>query len=375
MTQTLAEVLSGINDPHTIKTILTAAGVDDISDDELASASKSPSLNELYNRFLQRRENRSPSTRAQYKRTIPEFVEFANEQGITSPTAVGVEITDSFVDELQTVYESDSTVLTYTKNVRAWLKWVSQRGLCDDSVYKILDKDELGLTPRARDEALPAPKAMSILEELREKRRGTAKHALMELMWNGGPRIGGVHSIDVDDFLPEKSELKFRHRPDQGTRLKNGSEGDDTPGDGERNVELKDEVVESLNLYIQHDRPPVTDEYGREPLFATKQGRAAKSTIRRWVYEATSCRWGRNEKQLADCDGSCDPDSNVCTYSYYPHAIRRGAIVNHLSNGLRLDRASERFDVSIGTMKKHYDPRTKHQKKEDRKEAVRNAWE
>jgi transposase len=66
-------------------------------------------------------------------------------------------------------------------------------------------------------------------------------------------------------------------------------------------------------------------------------------------------------------------DTNVCPYSYYPHAIRRGAIVHHLSSGLRPDLASERFNVSIQTIKKHYDPRTKRKRKEDRSEAVRNA--
>jgi hypothetical protein len=84
-------------------------------------------------------------------------------------------------------------------------------------------------------------------------------HAVIEVLWNGGPRIGGLHSGDVDDFSPNKSELKFRHRPEQVTRLKNGAKRDDTPGDGEQNIELKQEVVEALKLYIQRERPSITD--------------------------------------------------------------------------------------------------------------------
>lgn len=374
MSGELAEVLSGINDPATIQKILSTTKIKDISNSNLPSSSEPPSLGELFDRFLDRRKNRSPSTKAQYKRTIPIFVNFAETKGVTSPISIEVETVEAFVDKLQAKHDADATILTYTKNVRTWLKWISQRDLCEESVYKILDQNKLGLSPKARDEALSVKRARAILVDLRKKRRGSPQHTVIELLWNGGPRIGGAHSTDLRDFDPERSELKFRHRPQSGTRLKNGSERDDTPGDGERNIALKEEVVEAIKLYVQRERPSVTDEYGRKPLFATKYGRASRSTIRRWVYEATSCRWGRPDSEIIKCDGSCDPDANICHYSYYPHAIRRGAIVNHLSNGLRPDRASERFDVSTEIIRKHYDPRTKHERKEDRAEAVRNAW-
>ena len=199
-------------------------------------------------------------------------------------------------------------------------------------------------------------------------------HALIELLWNGGLRVGGAYSLDVCDFDPENNEVQLRHRPESGTRLKNGSEDEDTTGDGERNVALKDRVIDAIKLYIETERPDVVDEHGREPLFATQYGRAARSTLRRKVYRATSCRWAPEDTDGPTCDGCCDPDSDICEYSYYPHAIRRGAIVNHLSGGLRPSIASERFDVSIPTLRKHYDPRTKRRRKEDRSDAVRSAW-
>lgn len=244
----------------------------------------------------------------------------------------------------------------------------------EEQVYRILDKDELGLSPKARDEALPEQTAKQILQYLRQRRRGSAIHAVLELLWNVGPRVGGVHSLDLRDFRPEDNTILFRHRPNTGTRLKNGSEDTQTSGDGERDNEVSDTVVQAITTYIKNDRPEVTDEYGRKPLFATKHGRAARSTIRRWVYEATSCRWAPMNSDAKMCEETCDPDSNVCPQSYYPHSIRRGAIVNHLSGGLRPDRASDRFDVSTKILKQHYDPRTKSKQREDRSEAVRSAW-
>lgn len=373
MSEELAEVLAEIDDPDIVEKVIDLADSTPPSGSESCPQEDVQLLEDLYDRFLSRRQDRAPSTRAQYKRTIPDFIDFAQENAIDTTAGLSTGLVDSYVDSLQERYDSDSTIITYTKNVRGWLGWLNKRGKCEESVYLILDRDELGLTPEARDEALPAPEAREILDNLRKQRRGSLMHALLELVWNSAMRIGGLNSLDVPDFDPSNNEIRLRHRPETGTRLKNGNE-ENGVGNGERNIELRDCVITALEEYIEGERPNVTDDYGREPLFATQYGRAAKSTIRRKIYAATSCRWTTGELEDQDCDGNCHPDSDVCPYSYYPHAIRRGAIVHHLSGGLRLDFASERFNVSIKTIKKHYDPRTERKRKEDRSEAVRNAW-
>ena len=366
----LADVLSEIDDPGVIHKILELTQSNYVSTGSSSPDRSGDTLSVLYERFIARRQNRSPPTLAQYKRTIPTFIDFAEDNDIYSPTEISTELLDSYIDTLQEEYDSDATIITYTKNVRGWLRWLNKRGQCPETVYRILDKDELGLTPKARDETLPGAQASAILQKLNRQRRGSLMHALIALLWNSGLRIGGARSLDLHDFVPQDNELRLRHRPNAGTRLKNGKEGNGT-GDGERNIVLSNRVVTALKQYIYHERKDVTDEYGREPLFTTQYGRASRSTLRRKVYQATSCRWVLNSD---GCDGDCDPDSNVCPCSYYPHAIRRGAIVHHLSGGLRQDIASERFDVSIPTLRKHYDPRTKRRRKEDRSAAVRNAW-
>lgn len=371
MNPELADILSRVEDSEAIERILSAV------DEDIVDQSVQPEmvpLSELYNRYLSRRQNRSPATLSQYKRTLPYFIEFADKNGVQRSNGITVALVDSFVDELREEFDSDATIHTYTKNVRGWFRWLSKRGLCPEEVCNILSKDELGLTPTARDEALPSEEAVQVLGKLRKQRRGSRIHALLELLWNGGLRIGGVHSLDVKDFRPDENELRIRHRPETGTRLKNGTEDSDTSGDGERNIVLRNQASDAIELYVATGRPESTDEYGREPLFPTSQGRAARSTLRRWIYQGTSCRWAPKECGEETCDGDCDPDSNVCSYSYYPHAIRRGAIVHHLSGGLRPDLASERFDVSVTVIRRHYDPRTKRRRKEDRAEAVRSSW-
>ena len=369
MTEALGEVLAQIDDPETVQQVLA-----ELSDTHAKSTfSCHSTLSGQYKRYLERRRNRSPATIAQYKRTIPPFVRFAAYQRVLSPDNLTTVLTDDYVNHLFEEHDADATICTYAKNVRAWLRWLHKRGLCDETVYRILDKEELGLSPEARDEAIPAADAMSLLDKLHQQRRGTAQHALLELVYNAGPRIGEVHSLDLSDFDPSSHDLSIRHRPATGTRIKNGDANDASPGDGERDIILHPRAVDALTSYIKTNRHEITDEYGREPLFAA-HGRAARSTLRRWIYEATSCRWAINQSSEINCDGSCNPDSNVCPHSYYPHAIRRGAIVSHLSNGLRPDRAAERFDVSIKVIREHYDPRSKSRRKDDRADAVREAW-
>lgn len=374
MTNSLAQALSKIDDVEAIQHLLDSAhGGEDFSTN-LNNANQQPTLEEFFDRYYNRRQNRSPATRAQYKRTIPVFIDFASANGVKRSAQISTELVDGFVHELQATYETDATIHTYTKNVRAWLRWLHKRQLCPKSVHTILGKEEIGLQPKARDEAIPASVANHILTNLRSKRRGSQHHALLELLWNGGPRLGGVHSLDLLDFDKSNTEIRLRHRPDTGTRLKNGNSKDEQPGDGERNVEISDAVIDAISHYIKFERPNQTDRFGRDPLFATQRGRAAKSTLRRWVYEATSCRWSPESANEENCNGNCDPDTDVCPCSYYPHAIRRGAIVHHLSGGLRPDYASGRFDVSTKIIKLHYDPRTKRQRKDDRSQLVRDSW-
>lgn len=365
VTDGLTQALANTDDPETIRHIINAA-TNSETETNWTSNGSPPSLESLYDRYLNRRKNNSPTTIAQYRRTIPGFVDFAAEHDVKSPTGLTTELVDQFVDKLYRQYYKDATILVHTKNVRAWLNWLNTRDYCPESVVAILNKDELGLEPTARDDAIPESEANHILDQLSSNRRGTVQHALFELIWNGGPRLGGIHSTDVRDFFPNEGILRVRHRPDSGTRLKNGE-------DGNRNIVLKDRVVDAIELYLSTERIDVEDAHGRRPLFSTGYGRAAKSTLRRWIYDVTSCRWAP-ESGDHYCDCSCDPDTDVCPYSYYPHAIRRGAIVRHLSGGLALDKASERFDVSPSVIKAHYDPRTESRRLEDRIDAVRNAW-
>jgi len=67
--------------------------------------------------------------------------------------------------------------------------------------------------------------------------------------------------------------MKVRHWSDTATPIKN-------KGDGERLVALSDDICELLDDWLENKRPDVTDEHGREPLLASREGRLQKTTLR-----------------------------------------------------------------------------------------------
>lgn len=141
-------------------------------------------------------------------------------------------------------------------------------------------------------------------------------------------------------------------------------------------IALSEQVCELLNDWLQYQRPPVTDEHGRTPLLATPQGRVAKTTIRRYVYKWSrpcaydgSCPHGR---EIEECEAANHNQASKCPSSKSPHTIRRGSITHGLNNDMPDKVVSDRANVSLAVLDRHYDRRTKREKMEQRREYLDN---
>lgn len=156
--------------------------------------------------------------------------------------------------------------------------------------------------------------------------------------------------LDADPYL------SFRHRPDQGTRLKNGtkSEGDLT---------IADSVAQVLEDYIDTSRMPVTDEYGRKPPVTTRNGRMTVSGMRRHFYAwSRPCAIGAacpHGKDVEACEAAQYFDAaSKCPSSHASYSARHGHITHLRRLGLPKSVISERCDVSAKIIEKHYDERS-----------------
>lgn len=223
----------------------------------------------------------------------------------------------------------------------------------------------------ARTESLEPEQAEAALQALRKFAYASAQHALLGLTWHTGLRSGTLRALDVGDFEPENDRLRIRHRPETDTPLKNGEIA-------ERYVTLGPEITEVLSDWIEHNRPDVTDEHGRTPLFATENGRAPVKTLRRWFRTATRpCNFG------GDCPHGKDPsecraaqtqtEAYACPSTVSGHPVRRGAITQYLRSDVPPRVVSDRMNVSQDILDEHYDVRSEDEKAEQRREYLNNV--
>ncbi|AZQ15479.1 site-specific integrase [Halorubrum sp. PV6] len=249
-------------------------------------------------------------------------------------------------------------------SLRSFLKWSNSMGLIESWVVENMvlnDPDE-----KVRSEKIEPEIADQILEYLDDFEYATRRHALFALLWDTGMRLGNARSLDVDDYYPEEKYIEVSHDPDEGTPQKNKEPA-------EREVNLHDWTCEILDDYLRMNHIEVEDDYGRNPLFASKYGRMALSNLRTHIRRLTRpCHYTGecpHDREKSECVAVQEYNKAAqCPGSHKPHAIRRGAITHWLNEGHRKELISDRMNVSIPTLDKHYDARTESEKRDLRRE-------
>lgn len=342
--------------------------------------SKTP--REAVDKYFETRDLKPGTQRTQESSLYNHFVEWCNEvAGIDDMTTLtGDNLANyriwrrdkasSRVDKLSPKSEE-----TQQKITRTFIEYCESfsavhQGLHEYVLVPTLDKED-----EVRKEILDSETAKEILDYLRKYEYASVQHVVMLLFGASGMRISDLHSLDVGDHITNSDGpyLKIRHRPEKGTTLKNGKEG-------ERTVYVSDAVNEVLEDYIENQRTDKADEYGREPLLTSSHGRLSKSTIRNYVYAWTrpcatgkECPYGRDPEE---CRGARRNNwASQCPDSLSCHPVRKGYITQELKSGVPVTILSQRCDVSESILEKHYDLRTDEEKMAARRVAMQLAHE
>lgn len=255
---------------------------------------------------------------------------------------------------------STITVQTQMNTIRVFLDWCGSIEAVDPDLYTKVMVPRVDAEDEQRDELLEPDHADEILSKLATYQFASRDHILVAVLWETGMRIGEAKSLDLCDVDLDDRFLQLRHRPDEGTPLKNGS-------NGERLVAITPELTSLLERYIENTRPDQTDSNGRAPLLTSRQGRLSRATMRRIIYNVTAPCF-LNE----DCpDCSRDTDSK-CPEAVNPHAVRRGSITHYLTQDVPVEIVSDRMNVSRKILDKHYDKRSEEVKVEQRRSYLDN---
>lgn len=259
------------------------------------------------------------------------------------------------------------TLQKQLSTIRVFLRWAANTDAVREGLAEKLQAPELPDGAEASDTVIEPDRVKRILAYLDRHDYASREHAMAALLWRTGMRRGSLHSLDVDDLRPDDDAIVIRHRPEEGTKLKNGA-------DGERWVYLGPTWYQIVADYVTDRRIDKTDEYGREPLLTTRNGRIHKTTITDNCYRLTrtcditgECPVGRD---IEECEGTRHP--GYCDVKRGPHAWRRSAISEHLRLGTDPDAVSERMNVSLKVLYRHYDVRTNREKMSVRKDEIPN---
>jgi len=249
--------------------------------------------------------------------------------------------------------------------LQVFLKYLDRVGFVEQEVAESVDIPNLDREEVSSDERLAPEDAKPLLQFFRNStaRYGTPGHAMLELLWHTGARMGSVRGLDLEDYDPDEQYVAFTHRPATDTPLKNKH-------DGERLVGLPETVVDVIDTYVARERFEKRDEYGRRPLFCARQGRPSFSTIRGWTYLATqpchytACPHGNDR---ATCDYVDRNHASKCPSSRSPHRLRTGSITWQLNSGLSWEAVADRVNSDPDTLRRYYDKATDREKLEERR--------
>ncbi|WP_252698857.1 tyrosine-type recombinase/integrase [Natronosalvus vescus] len=261
--------------------------------------------------------------------------------------------------------KADSTIRNHFSTLRTYFRFCRRIDATreDQHLYEKLKTPDFAKGELSRDDMMETERVKELLEYLRKFEYASSRHTMFIVFWHTGCRRGALRGLDLHDYERVKQRehgkhgvLKFRHRPDTDTPLKNKASG-------QREVIVWPSIGEIIEDYIDTKRIKIEDENGRKPLITSSMGRYAISSIQRQIYGVTrpcyysnSCPHGR---EIENCEAYNYNKSNKCPSSLSPHPMRRTAITYHLEEkDWTYEAASGRFDVSQKILDEHYDEST-----------------
>ena len=306
----------------------------------------------------------SEKTLQNHRYRLETFVDFCRDEEIEDLN----ELTGRDLHEYRVWRSQGITPLTLKGNLatlRVFLEFLAAIDAVPQGMREKVVLPDVSPGEESRDEQLEAGRAEVILDYLDDFEYASRAHVVFAILVHTGIRLGTLRALDVDDWDPEDSALRIRHRPTTETPLKNQEAA-------ERRIAVGPEYGQVIDDYLEHNRVDATDDYGREPLITTRSGRMSATAIRKLVYRKTrpcvvglDCPHDRDE---ATCEALESGNARECPSSRSPHAIRRGAITRMLREAVPEEVVSDRSDATSDVLEQHYDERTERERMEIRRE-------
>ena len=315
--------------------------------------------------FLKEREGEvSESSHRNYGYTLELLVEYCKQKDIEYVNDLNGYNLKKWKLWRQDHEINKTTLKNNLSTLRVFVKWCENADLVPPNLHDKITLPDLSDSDQTDDTMLSPERVEHTLAYLEKFEYATMRHALFQIIWHTGFRMGTVRAIDIDDYHSKRQYIEIRHRPETGTPLKNGEKA-------ERQVNLNEETCNILDDYIEIHRKELPEGTRRKALFTTGHGRMSKTTIRKNMYAITrpchvtnECPHGRN---MNECDATSYTLASRCPSSMSPHPLRRAALTYHIEQDWPKDKLSERGNVSVSVLNKHYDESREEKNRMNRK--------
>lgn len=178
---------------------------------------------------------------------------------------------------------------------------------------------------------------------------------------DGIDNLNDLSGRDIHRFRVER-----RSEDDLATATMKGQLATLRGSNSQRFVALSKCVCEILDDWLVVNHPSVVDDYGRSPLFATRRSRLSRNRGRTIAYQYTRpCVYANrcpHEREIETCQARPTERAHACPSALSPHPIRRGAITFHLQRDTPEKVVSDRMDVGLDVIDRHYDQRSAKEK-------------
>lgn len=323
------------------------------------------SIEDAAERFLARkRGGLAEATVREYGYRLRRFREFCDQEGIETVGELHPLDFDDYLAYREAAGVAPLTIQSQFKTIREWVEFLESLGAVADDLHEAVPSPQVPKGAEISETQLDPEDGDALIRYYRQADReyGSRGHAILELIWFTGARLGTLRALDLGDVWLDENAIAFHHRPETDTPLKNGP-------DGERVVAVDDAVIAALRAYVDDHRYDRRDNHGRQPFITSSYGRPSTSAVRNWTYQATQpcvridCP---HDKQRATCEWTKSKAASQCPSSRSPHEVRTGAITRMLNHSTK-DRVEYRANTSQFD---HYDMATHQQKMELRDREV-----
>lgn len=251
--------------------------------------------------------------------------------------------------------------------LRSFLRFAEEIDAVKGSLRQDVPLPNLSSGENVSDTTLEPERIGPILEYLNRYEYASRNHVTVLLLWRTGSRIGGLRALDLRDcdLEDDRPGIRFVHRPDEGTPLKNKEKG-------ERWNALNPHTARVVQDYVDGQRHNVTDDYGRNPLLTTRFGRPTASTIRDTLYRVTRPCWRGAEcphdRDIEECEATRMAKASQCPSSRSPHDVRSGRVTAYRRDDVPRRIVADRLNASENILDEHYDRRSSREKAEQRRD-------